>query len=361
MSNKTYFAPGPSQLHPAVAPALNQALIEDVCSISHRSQTFKDIYKAADNNLRTLLNLPDNFQIIFTGSATEVWERIIKNCVEKTSFHFTNGSFSSKFYKYAVESGKEATEFNAPFGQGFDINEANIPADTELICFTHNETSSGVSVPLEDIYTIREQNPNALIAVDVVSSLPHPDFDYSKIDTLFFSVQKCFGMPSGLGVWIVNDKCVEKAKSLADKGLLIGPHHALPGLYKQASDYQTPATPNVLGIFTFAKVAEAMVDKGIETIREETKRKAEKLYSFIESSDLLGFAVENKKHRSETVVVATTKTPVGELNKYLEPYDLVLGSGYGKYKTTQIRIANFPAISEEVIDKLIDALNNYKG
>ncbi len=361
MSNKIFFGPGPSQLYPTVSEALNQALAEDVCSISHRSQAFKDIYKEAADNFRKLVNLPDHFQIIFTGSATEVWERIIKNLVEEKSFHFTNGSFSSKFFKYAIESKKKSTELNVPFGEGFNVSQATIKKDTELICFTHNETSSGVSVPLEDIYTIREQHPEALIAVDVVSSLPHPDFDYSKIDTAFFSVQKCFGMPAGLGVWLVNDRCVAKAKALEDKGLQIGPHHTVPGLYKQASEYQTPSTPNVLGIYTFAKVAGAMVNKGIDTIRQETNEKADKLYSFIEKSDLFDFAVKNPAHRSQTVIVAETKIPVTELNEYLAPFELVLGAGYGKYKTTQIRIANFPAISVKVIDKLIEALKKYNA
>ena len=52
-----------------------------------------------------------------------------------------------------------------------------------------------------------------LLAVDAVSSLPYPDFDYTKLDSVFFSVQKGFGLPSGLGVWMANDKCLAKAET----------------------------------------------------------------------------------------------------------------------------------------------------
>lgn len=360
MSNKTFFGPGPSQLYPTVGTALEQALVEDVCTISHRSQAFKNIYAEAVANFRKLVNIPDNFQIVFTGSATEIWERIIKNCVENKSFHFTNGSFSKKFYQYSVDSGKQASQLNVPFGKGFNVNDANIDNDTEVICFTQNETSSGVSVPLEDIYSIREKHPNALIAVDVVSSLPHPNFDYSKIDTAFFSVQKCFGMPAGLGVWLVNERCIAKAEEMASKGILIGPHQVLPELAKMAKNNQTPSTPNVLGIYTFAKVVEDMLKKGVETIRQETSQKAADLYACIEANDYLSIAIENPAHRSETVIVANTDVSLADWNNYLAEFDLVISAGYGKFKETQIRIANFPAISTEIMAKLIGALNNYK-
>ncbi len=360
MSKTTFFGPGPSQLYPGIDRFIQDALAQDVCSISHRSQAFKDIYKETADNLRKLIDLPDNYEVVFLPSATEAWERIVKNLVDKKSFHFTNGSFSKKFYSYSKDSGKEAINFSAPFGEGFDVSQAEIPADTEVICFTQNETSSGVNVPLKDIYSISEKNPEALVAVDVVSSLPIPAFDFSKIDTAFFSVQKCFGMPAGLGVWLVNDRCLAKAKSQEEKGVLIGPHHALPELFAKAQEYQNPCTPNALGIYVLGRVCKAMLDKGIDTLRAENEKKSTLLHDFIAESPLFTEAVEKPEHRSKTVVVANTTVPAGDLNKYLAQFDLNIGSGYGAHKLDQVRIANFPAHSVEVIEKLVEALKNYK-
>ena len=356
MSKKTYFTPGPSQLYPGVGQFLQDAITEDVGSISHRSAAFKAIFKNTTEKLRELLSLPDNFQIMFTGTATEIWERIIANCTESNSFHFVNGSFSKKFYSYSKESIRNAQLIEAPFGQGFNIDEIKFPKELELICITQNETSSGVQFPVEDIKKVHRVDKEALIAVDVVSSLPIPKFDYSAVDTLFFSVQKCFGLPAGLGVWIANERCIDSANLIKSRGHKIGPHHELPKLAEMAQEYQTPATPNVLGIYLLGRVCESMLEKGIETIRKETSEKRALLYDLIANSSFLSHAVENPMHRSETVVVANTTIPAPELNKILAPHDLVIGSGYGKYKETQIRIANFPAISVEKTKELVTVL-----
>ena len=153
-----------------------------------------------------------------------------------------------------------------------------IPADTELIAVTHNETSTGVSLPLDFIYDLKVKNPNALLTVDAVSSLPYPDFDYTKLDSVFFSVQKGFGLPSGLGVWMANDKCLAKAESLLSKGISIGSYHTLPGLQSFAIKNQTPETPNVLSIYVLSKVIRDMIRRGISNIRKETEYKAALLY-----------------------------------------------------------------------------------
>lgn len=356
MSNKTFFTPGPSQLYPGVDQFLQDAVEADVCSISHRSAAFKEIFEHTIDSLRTLLGLPDNFQIMFTGSATEIWERIIANCTESNSFHFVNGSFSKKFFQYSKESIRNAQMVEAPFGEGFNVDNIKFPKELELICVTQNETSSGVQFPVEDIKKIHQVDKEALIAVDVVSSLPIPKFDYSTVDTLFFSVQKCFGLPAGLGVWIANERCIDSANLIKSRGNKIGPHHELPQLAEMAADNQTPATPNVLGIYLLGRVCDSMLEKGIDTIRKETAEKKALLYDCIETCDYLSHAVVEPKHRSDTVVVINSTISAAELNKKLASLNFVIGSGYGKYKETQLRIANFPAISVEKTKELVEAL-----
>ena len=153
-----------------------------------------------------------------------------------------------------------------------------IPSDTELIAVTHNETSTGVSFPLDFIYDLKVKNPNALLVVDAVSSLPYPDFDYSKLDSVFFSVQKGFGLPAGLGVWMVNDKCLAKAETLLQKD--VRSDHTIPYQVLQsfAVKNQTPETPNVLGIYVLGKVIRYVETRDIK-IRKETEYKAALLYN----------------------------------------------------------------------------------
>lgn len=356
MTKKIFFTPGPSELYPTVAAHVASALDNKIGAISHRSKQFQEIYKNTTDQLRQLLQLPNDYHILFLGSATEVWERIIQNCCEKTSFHCVNGSFSKRFYEFSGELGRKAYKEEATFGNGFDVSKINVPSDVEIVCLTHNETSSGVTMPEKDIHSFKDKNKEALIFVDSVSSLPYPAFDYSKIDSTFFSVQKCFGLPAGLGVWIVNDQCVEKANALLKKGLSIGTYHTLPSLVSKEKVNQTPETPNAFSIYLLGKVLEDMNRKGVDVIRKETETKAKMIYDYLETSSAFSIFVKEKSHRSQTTIIADTKIPSPDVNKKLEPFDMAIGTGYGNYKEQQIRIANFPTHSVEQMEKLVQLL-----
>jgi len=353
MSNKTFFGPGPSQIFPEVATFFQEAIEKDICCISHRSGAYKEIHKATVENLKKLVGIPDSFQVFFLGSASEAWERIFLNLVEEKSYHFVNGSFSKKFYSYGKDAGIKVEKLDVAHGEGFEnLASLEIAQDIELIAFTQNETSSGVKTNEADIHLFRDKNPNAFIAVDVVSSFPHPQFDYSKIDTLFFSVQKCFGLPAGLGVWMVNERCIERAKALKAKGKSLGAHHSIPDLLKNAEGSQTPSTPNVLGIYLLKRVLDLMLEKGVDNIRKDTLIKKEILHDTVSKVSWLSQGVQNPNLQSDTVVVANTEILPSEINKKLAAFDLEIGAGYGDFKNSQIRIANFPAHSVQIIEKL---------
>lgn len=356
MIKRAFFTPGPSALYFTVEDHLKQALKEQVPSISHRGKAFESIYAEAVENLKALLNLPNDVHVLFTGSATEIWERIIENCVEKKSFHLVNGAFSSRFYETALELGKIAEKVEAPHGSCVKPRDIAVPEDAELIAFTQNETSTGAAQPLQDIYQVKQANPNKLVAVDVVSALPYIDLDYNLVDTAFFSVQKGFGLPAGLGVWIVNEKCIEKARSLAAKNQSIGSYHSLPSLLEKAGKNQTPETPNVLGLYLLAKVSGDMLRRGIDTLRRETEYKAAVLYQAVQQHAELSPFVEDASYRSKTVIVAKAKNGSADVIKRLQEKGLVMGSGYGSYKSSHIRIANFPAHSKEQVEMLADEI-----
>ena len=355
-STFTYLTPGPSALYFTLESHLKTALKEQVPSISHRGNGFQKIFQEATQNLRDLFSLPDDYHVLFTGSANEIWERILENCVQKESFHLVNGAFSRKFFSFAQALGKNALHAAAAPGSCVDIEQLMIPESVEMIAFTHNETSTGAAQPLEDIYTIRKAFPEAIISVDIVSSAPYVDLDYRQVDSAYFSVQKCFGLPSGLGVWMVNSKCLEKAAKLQKNGHRIGTYHTLPKLVASAAKYQTPETPNMLGIYLLGKVAGDMLSKGLDQIRRETDYKAALLYHTLESHAHFKPFVSNASYRSKTVIVAETPIESSEIITQLRAKGLMLGSGYGEFKRHHFRVANFPTHSKETIEMLVDYL-----
>jgi phosphoserine aminotransferase len=356
----TNFTPGPSQLYFTVSDHARQAFKEGIPSISHRSKLFEQISKETTDGLKQLLSIPSGYHIFFTGSATEIWERIVQNLVSETSFHLVNGSFSKKFHEIALQLNKKAKKLEATEGNGFN-STIDVPGDAEMIAVTQNETSTGVSMPLDQITSLKKNNPNALVVVDAVSSLPYPAFDFNYIDSLFFSVQKGFGLPAGLGVWIVNEKCIEKANQLLKGGQSIGSYHNLPSLFANAQKNQTPETPNVLGIYLLSKVIQDFLRKGIETIRRETEYKAAILYQALEQHALIKPFVKEKSLQSKTVIVADCQAHTENVTKFLSAKGLYPGDGYGASKKTQLRFANFPAHSKEQYELLVDSLAEFKG
>jgi phosphoserine aminotransferase len=356
---KINFTPGPSQLYFTVEGHAKQAFREGIPSISHRSKKFESIYQQVTEGLKNLLGVPDHFHIFFTGSATEVWERSIQNLVEHHCFHFVNGAFSKRYFEIAQQVNKKAFKSESPEGSAFA--DFQIPGETELIALTHNETSTGVSLTTEFIHSFREKFPKSLVIVDAVSSLPYPQFDFSKIDSVFFSVQKAFGLPAGLGVWIANDKCIAKAESLLSKGVNIGSYHNLPTLLANAKKNQTPETPNVLGIYLLSKVVDDFLAKGIQAIRRETEYKAAILYNALQNHSLLGAFVKQKSIQSQTVIVAETGNYTEQVTKALLAKGMAPGEGYGSLKKQQLRFANFPTHSKEQFELLVDTLTEFNG
>jgi len=342
-----------------VADHARQAFKEGIPSLSHRSKRFEQISKETTDGLRELLAIPAGFHIFFTASATEIWERIFQNLVEVTSFHLVNGSFSKRFHEIGIQLKKNAKKTEALAGQGFG-NEVALPDDTELIAVTHNETSTGVSLPVEWIHHLKEKKPEALLAVDAVSSLPYPAFDFKLVDSLFFSVQKGFGLPAGLGVWIINDRCVAKAEALAAKNVSIGSYHNIPTLLSHAKKNQTPETPNVLAIYLLSKVVADFLRRGVESLRKETEYKAAILYQALEKNSWTSPFVKEKQFQSKTVIVADCQENTEKISAFLSSRGLDAGDGYGSSKKTQLRFANFPAHSKEQYELLVDSLGELK-
>ncbi len=215
-------------------------------------------------------------------------------------------------------------------------------------------------VKIKTSYGLKNKFPHALVVVDAVSSLPYPDFDYTKIDSVFFSVQKGFGLPAGLGVWIVNDACLAKAEHLLSKGISIGSYHSLPGLIELSRKNQTPETPNVLGIYLLSKIVQDLLRRGIQTIRRETEYKAAILYHALNNHPHLKPFVQDDALKSKTVIVANCGAHTEKLTQRLIEKAIYPGDGYGSFKQQHLRFANFPAHSKEQFEYLVDALNLFQ-
>ena len=352
------FNPGPGKLYPSVAQHMQAALEQGVCEISHRSDRFIEIYRSTVAALRELLNIPDKSEVLFVSSATEAMERLIQGVVGRHSLHLVNGAFSKRFFLIAQELGKRAQQYDAELGTGFDLSNIVVPEGVELCCVTHNETSTGVMHSMQHIHQLAERCGDVPLALDVVSSLPCASVDFDKCAAVFFSIQKAFGLPAGLGVLVLKRSLLERAAELHRSGVRIGTYHSLLELSKRAVESQTPATPNVLAIYLLGKIARDFIALGWERVIQATERRAKMIYDYLEQHPNLSPAVRQKCYRSTTVIAVESKVPIQALNKSLSEHEITVGSGYREFRDSQFRIANFPAHTDADFERLYSALGS---
>ena len=272
-----------------------------------------------------------------------------------------NGSFSKKFMNLSQDVKNETEKREVPVGAGFDYSKEELPEELpELVSVNYTETPTGVSLDPKELKVFREKYPEVILAVDIVSAAGTLKIDFNLADAWFFSVQKGFGLPAGLGVLIVNQKVIKKAEELDEKGKDIGGCHSLVKLAENAEKNQTFETPNVLGIYLLAKVAGRFAEEGIEKIEAETKEKAKLLYDWAADQEL-GLCCKKEKYRALSVLCAQFPQGVkaADFHAHLNQQGIWIGNGYKEMKETHFRIANFPAHTKSDLEQALKAIGEY--
>jgi phosphoserine aminotransferase len=345
------FYPGPSRLHPKVVRYMAEACREGVVSINHRSTGFMDLYRETTALFHEKLLLPSDYALYFVSSATECWEIIAQSLTKHKSLHIFNGAFGQKWYTYAARL-VEAEPLV------FNMEQKLLPAaypDADVICITQNETSNGTQVKPDILKKIRALNPSALIAADATSSMGGINLPWQAADVWFASVQKCFGLPAGLGLLICSPAALSVAQSLQRN------HHYNSLLYleEMRQKWQTSYTPNVLNIYLLMRVLQhSRPVLSTEATLKSRLKKWEVLFD--QKSTQLKLLVKNKAVRSHTVLaIESTPEVVKRVKAEALKAGFLLGEGYGKWKESTFRIANFPALKRSEIAKLMDFMYRF--
>ena len=288
--------------------------------------------------LKTKLNIPQDYTVLFTGSATEGWEILTQSLTPRRSFHLYNGAFGEKWCKYA--QALRPASAGVRFGLDEVPDPALLPAaldGTDLVCLTQNETSTATQLREGVILNFFNRLGPALLAVDATSSMAGLNLKFIKADAWLASVQKCFGLPAGLGLLVLSPRAVAQAKSLNEKAH----YNSLVPMLAQMLNHQTNYTPNVLGIYLLGRVLAER--EPIKTVHQHLADRAQKLYDFFEQATPLQPLISNAEARSTTVIGLQGPAPlIDEIKKKALETGLHLGSGYGDLKATTLRIANFP-------------------
>src|SRR5690348_7722941 len=142
----TSFYPGPSRVYDEIPSYVKDAFKKGIMSINHRSDEFVEMSKKTISLLHEKLNIPKDYTVFFTSSATESWEIIAQSIVKKKSYHIYSGAFGQKWFDYTKRLHPEASGFSFAFNDKVDPNTLDINAESEVICLTQNETSNGTQI-----------------------------------------------------------------------------------------------------------------------------------------------------------------------------------------------------------------------
>ena len=348
------FAPGPSKVYDALPRYMQDAYEKGILSANHRSSAFMNLYQETEKLMREKLHMPEDYKLLFTSSATENWEIISQSIVEKASFHIYSGSFGKKWFEYAKHIITETSSLKIEASQSIEVATLEIGEDFDLIAITQNETANATQVPMAVLKELGEKYPEKMIAVDTTSSMGGIVLDFSLADIWYASVQKCFGLPAGLGVLILSPKAIEKSQRKGEKGR----YNSLSFMLENAAGYQTHYTPNVFGIYLLNRALKDLEE--IQHIDSRLRARMTKLENAIAQSDKFRMLVDNEQTRSTTVMaVAGSEELISAVKKAAEKEGMQLGSGYGPHQPTSFRIANFPAFTDVDFDRLIEFLKSY--
>jgi phosphoserine aminotransferase len=348
------FYPGPSRVYDDIPRYVKDAHKKGVLSINHRSDEFMKISERTITLLKEKLHVPGDYTIFFTSSATECWEIIAQSLITKRSYHLYNGAFGQKWYEYTrrIQSGAK----NYPFTPEEEIvpQKHQFSSSDGVICITQNETSNGTQVSNKIIRTIKEGNAKHLVAVDATSSLGGIKLDIEAADIWLASVQKCFGLPAGLGLLICSPQAIKRMKAIDEKNH----YNSLTFMHAMMDKWQTPYTPNVLGIYLLMRVLDDA--KTINVLDKKLRRRYKKWISFLKDTKDMHHLISNSEVHSYTVIpVLVDPSRLDEIKKEAKKNGILLGEGYGDLKATTFRIANFPAIKKSEIEQLQSFLKSF--
>ncbi|PIP14249.1 MAG: aminotransferase [bacterium (Candidatus Stahlbacteria) CG23_combo_of_CG06-09_8_20_14_all_34_7] len=350
--HKKLFIPGPTEVVKEVRDAMASEMI------GHRMKEFSDLYNSVEPKLQQAL-YTKNRVLMFTSSATGCMEAVVRNFSKKKILCGICGAFSDRWYNIAIDNGKPTGQLKVEWGKAIKpemVDEALKTGEYDVFTLVHNETSTGVKNPIEEIANVMKKYPEVIFAVDAVSSLTgyKIETDALGIDIILAGVQKCFALPPGLAVMSVSPKAIERAKTVENRGY----YFDVLKMLKYDEKGQTPSTPSISHIYALNVQMDRMLKEGMENRFARHKNMADMVFGWAKEKGIELFP--EKGYESWTVVTMKNNKNfnISELNKELGKRGKTISNGYGKLKEITFRIAVMGDLMPEDIKELLNDIND---
>ncbi len=330
--------------------------------IGHRGQGFKDLYAKIQPQLQQLLGTR---QLVFlsTSSAWGVMEGAIRNLVRKKVLNCMCGAFSDKWYDVSRRCGKEAEPLQVPWGSPIRaeaIDRKLATGQFDALTFIHNETSTGVMSPLEEVAALKRKYPDVMFIVDTVSSMTAVPlaFDALGIDVMLAGTQKAFALPPGMTVFVCSPAALAKAASAPDRGY----YFDLVEFQKNAEQNMTPSTPSIAHVFALSAKLDEFFAEGLENRYARHRRTNQMTRDWAAKHGFTLFPEPGFESVTLTCINNGAKpggrvVDVPRLQKLVKDRGFLIDGGYGKIKGTTFRISNMGDETPETMSQLFAAMD----
>ena len=349
------FGSGPSKVRVEALDAL-AATGTALMGTSHRQAPVKDLVGSVRTGISSLLSLPDDYEVVLgVGGATAFFDAATFGLIRTKSQHLVHGEFTAKF----ATSVKAAPFLEAPslIESGFDTHPVPVAeAGVDAYVWAHNETSTGVMVPVE---RVAGADDGALVLVDGTSAAGGLPIDITQTDVYFFAPQKALASDGGIWIAVFSPAAIARAEEIKASGRYIPPFFDLVTAIDNSRKNQTYNTPGLASLFLIDDQLKWLLEQGgLDWSTKRTADSASRLYEWAEASSYATPFVANPEERSHVVgTIDFDGVNADDVVAALRDNGIVDVGGYRGLGRNQLRIAMFPAIDPDDISKLTACLD----
>ncbi|MGA5701171.1 phosphoserine transaminase [Peterkaempfera bronchialis] len=351
------FGSGPSKVRPEALSAL-AATGTSLLGTSHRQAPVKNLVRRVRDGVSSLFSLPEGYQVVLgNGGSTAFWDIAAFGLVREKSQHLNFGEFSSKFAaatKAAPWLADPSVVKSDPGTHPLPVAEAGVDA----YALTHNETSTGVAMPIRRVAGADE---GALVLVDATSGAGGLPVDITEADVYYFAPQKCFAADGGLWIGVFSPAALERAAEIAGSGRYIPTFFDLPTAIDNSSKDQTYNTPALATLFLLADQLDWINGQGgLDWAVSRTADSSSRLYTWAEKSPYANPFVAEPAQRSQVVgtIDFADSVDAAAVAKVLRANGIVDTEPYRKLGRNQLRVAMFPAVDPADVEALTACIDH---
>lgn len=330
--------------------------------IGHRGQGYKDLVAKIQPQLQQLLSTK---QLVYlsTSSAWGVMEGAIRNLVRKKVLNCMCGAFSDKWLDVSKKCGKAAEPSQVDWGSPIRaeaIDQKLATGEFDTLTLIHNETSTGVMSPLDEIAALKQKYPDVMFIVDSVSSMTAVplNFDALGIDVLLAGTQKAWAMPPGFAVFVCSPAALARAAQAKDRGY----YFDFIEFQKNAEQSMTPSTPSISHTYALSSKLDEFFAEGLENRYARHRKTNQMTHAWAARHGFTLFPEKGFESLTLTCVNNGAKqggrtVDVAKLQKLTKEQGFLIDGGYGKIKGTTFRISNMGDETEATMGQLFAALD----